>query len=71
MSNIQEEIAKERELARVADNSSGKNSGESTATGDAVEELETEALHQPKLKSSFEQYCDDHPDASECRIYED
>lgn len=69
MSNIQEEIAKEREQARTAD-PTGRNL-DNVAARDAVEELDAEASHQPKPKSSFEQYCDDNPGSSECRVYEE
>ncbi len=73
MSNIQEKIQQERENAKkVCDIDS--TSGECAAAWDAVEELQAEASHQrqnePK-KTSLEQYCDDNPDALECRVYDD
>jgi hypothetical protein len=38
---------------------------------DAVEELLTARVRQPKSSSAaFEQYCTLHPDAPECRIYD-
>ena len=74
MSNIQEKIAQERENARAVCDLEGATSGECAAAWDAVEELAAEASHQkqnaPK-KSSLEQYCDNNPDAPECRLYED
>lgn len=74
MSNIQEKIQKELEEARNACDTSGDNSAECAAAWDAVEELQAEASHQrqqePK-KTSLEKYCDDNPDADECRVYED
>ena len=74
MSNIQEQIKKEREQAREVCSTEGSTSGECAAAWDAVEELQAEASHQkdskPK-KNSLEQYCDDNPDALECRVYED
>ena len=74
MSNIQKEIEKERQQAREVCDLEGATSGECAAAWDAVEELQAEAAHQkqsaPK-KSSLEQYCDDNPDALECRVYED
>jgi hypothetical protein len=73
MSNIQEQIEKELENARAVCSTDG-SSGECAAAWDAVEELQAEASHQrqshPK-KNSLEQYCDDNPDAVECRIYDD
>nr|MDJ0650679.1 Calvin cycle protein CP12 [Xenococcaceae cyanobacterium MO_188.B19] len=47
---------------------------ECAAAWDAVEELQAEASHQKQNnpeKSSLEQYCDNNPDAPECRVYED
>jgi hypothetical protein len=74
MSDIQEQIQKERESAREVCSTSGADSGECAAAWDTVEELSAEASHQkqktPK-KSSLEQYCDENPDALECRVYED
>ncbi|TAF33399.1 MAG: hypothetical protein EAZ69_16300 [Oscillatoriales cyanobacterium] len=48
-------------------------SGECAAAWDAVEELQAEASHQKQVKpkNSFEKYCDDNPDAAECRIYDE
>ena len=73
MSNIQEQIEQEREQARVACDTSGATSKECAAAWDAVEELQSEAAHQKQVpeKTSFEKYCDDNPDAAECRLYED
>ncbi|MDJ0575063.1 MAG: Calvin cycle protein CP12 [Xenococcaceae cyanobacterium MO_234.B1] len=74
MSNIQEKIQKEKEQAREVCSIEGATSGECAAAWDAVEELQAEASHQREKnpqKSSFEQYCDNNPDALECRVYED
>ena len=70
--NIDEQIEKEREAARQACNSSGDNSKECAVAWDTVEELQAEAYHQKQKKpqSSFENYCDDNPDAAECRVYD-
>ncbi len=74
MSNIQEQIDKERKEAREVCSTEGTGSSECAAAWDVVEELQAEASHQrenqPK-KSSLEKYCDDNPEAAECRIYED
>lgn len=73
MSNIQEQIEKEREQARAVCDTKGETSGDCAAAWDAVEELQAEASHkrQVKPKNSLEQYCDDNPDAAECRLYEE
>ncbi len=66
---IQEELANAREVC----DASGTGSKECAAAWDAVEELQAEAAHQKQEppKNSLQQYCDDNPDAAECRIYED
>ena len=74
MSNIEQKIEKERQEAREVCDSSGSTSGECAAAWDAVEELQAEASHQREAhpeKTSLEQFCDDNPDAAECRVYED
>lgn len=74
MSDIQNQIEQERLNAREVCDTNGTNSGECAAAWDAVEELQAEASHQrqnTKQKNSLEQYCDDNPDAVECRIYDE
>ena len=73
MTNIQKQIEDERNQAREICDIQGATSGECAAAWDAVEELQAEASHQrqTKPKSSFEKYCDDNPDAAECRIYDE
>ena len=74
MNNIQEKIQQELEAARSACDTSGSSSAECAAAWDAVEELQAEASHQRATepqKTSLEQYCDDNPEADECRVYED
>lgn len=73
MSNIEQEIEKEREQARQVCDIKGAASGECAAAWDAVEELQSEAAHQKQVppKTAFDKYCDDNPDAAECRLYED
>lgn len=72
MSNIQEKIDQERDQAREVC-STDATSGECAAAWDAVEELQAEASHQRETqpKNSLEKYCDDNPEAAECRLYED
>jgi len=69
-SDIQAQINEEVEQARTVCDISGSNSAECAAAWDAVEELQAEASDQrlKKKKNSLEQYCDDNPDAIECRI---
>jgi uncharacterized protein YgiB involved in biofilm formation len=73
MSNIQDQIEKERQQARQACETSGSTSAECAAAWDAVEELQAEASHQRQVKpkNSLEQYCDENPDAAECRVYDE
>lgn len=73
MTNIQEKIAKEREVAREAC-SVDSTSAECANAWDTVEELQAEAAHQRDKepeKSELEKFCDMNPDSEECRIYED
>jgi hypothetical protein len=74
MSDIKEQIQQEIENAKNTCGTQGSDSGECAAAWDAVEELQAEASHQrqthPK-KNSLQQYCDENPDAVECRVYED
>ena len=73
MSNIKEKILEEVQQARETCEVSGTGSKECAAAWDAVEELQAESSHQKqsKVKNSLEVYCDDNPDAAECRLYED
>ncbi|MDG2992230.1 Calvin cycle protein CP12 [Candidatus Synechococcus calcipolaris G9] len=76
MSNIEKEIEKARVDAREVCDIQGSTSGQCAAAWDALEELQAEASHQREEKkdehrTSLEQYCDDNPDAAECRIYDD
>jgi len=73
MSNIEQQIEKERDQARQVCDIKGATSGECAAAWDAVEELQSEAAHQRQVppKTSFDKYCDANPDAVECRVYED
>lgn len=74
MSDIQTQIEQERKAAREACSTSGDGSQECAVAWDTVEELQAEAAHQkskqPK-KNSLEQYCDENPEAAECRVYDE
>jgi hypothetical protein len=72
--NIHDQIEEEVKAAREACSINGATSPECAAAWDAVEELQAEAAHQKEGhpdKNSFEKYCDDNPDAAECRLYDD
>lgn len=71
--DIHNQIETERKAAREACDTSGASSKECAAAWDAVEELQAEAAHQKDKpqKTSFETYCEDNPDAAECRVYDD
>ncbi|MCL6436197.1 MAG: Calvin cycle protein CP12 [Leptolyngbyaceae cyanobacterium HOT.MB2.61] len=73
MSDIKSKIEQELAEARAVCDVSGSDSPECAAAWDAVEELQAEASHQRQTqpKTSLEQYCDDNPEAAECRIYDD
>jgi hypothetical protein len=70
--NIQEQIEKERQAARQACETSGEGSTECAIAWETVEELQAEASHQKQkvAKNSLQEYCDDNPDALECRVYD-
>ena len=73
MSDIQEKIISEVKAAREACAADGSDSETCAAAWDAVEELQAEASHQResgKEKSSFDKYCDENPEADECRVYD-
>ncbi|MEO0935164.1 MAG: Calvin cycle protein CP12, partial [Cyanobacteria bacterium J06641_2] len=69
----QDKIQEELQEARTVCDTEGSNSAECAAAWDAVEELQAEASHQrqSKPKNSLEKYCDENPDADECRVYDD
>ncbi|MBF2018395.1 MAG: Calvin cycle protein CP12 [Rivularia sp. T60_A2020_040] len=73
MSDIKDKIQEELQEARAVCDTSGSNSAECAAAWDAVEELQAEASHQreSKPKNSLEKYCDENPEADECRVYDD
>ena len=73
MSDIQEKIKTEIEAAREACSTETKDTEACAAAWDAVEELQAEASHQREKdadKTPFDKYCDDNPEADECRVYD-
>jgi uncharacterized protein YgiB involved in biofilm formation len=74
MSDLKQQIDQERNQAREVCSIEGTESQDCAAAWDAVEELQAEASHKQEEespKTAFEQYCDDNPEAAECRVYED
>jgi hypothetical protein len=74
MSNIQEKIEQELANARQVCSADEASPAECAAAWDAVEELEAEAAHQRQqhpTQTPLEKFCDENPDAAECRIYDD
>ncbi len=73
MSDIQEQIQQEIDNAHTVCDVNGSESPACAAAWDAVEELQAEASHQKqnKPKNSFEIYCDENPEAAECRVYDE
>lgn len=72
--DIQERIEQERAEARSVCDSKGADSSDCAVAWDSVEELQAEAAHQKQKgqkKTSLEKYCDENPDADECRVYDE
>lgn len=71
MSELQEKIEQQRQSARDCD----IDGGDCATEWDALEEMQAELAHQrtkaEKNKNSLQTFCEDNPDAAECRIYED
>ncbi|MEM1370402.1 MAG: CBS domain-containing protein [Cyanobacteria bacterium P01_H01_bin.15] len=70
---LSDEIQKAIVSARQVSAEKGATSKEAAAAWDIVEELEAEAAHQraePIVKSAFDEYCDENPDAFESREYD-
>ncbi|DBA87928.1 TPA: CP12 domain [Trebouxia sp. C0004] len=74
------ELTKEQKSAIETAIESAKETCESGSAGacatawDEVEELSASAADKKQAKSTsdpLEQYCDDNPEADECRVYED
>jgi hypothetical protein len=76
MSDIQAKIEEARQQAREVCGTEGADSSACAVAYDELEELSAEAAHQRSKmengkKTSLQQYCDDNPEAAECRLYED
>ena len=71
---IEDRLDAAREEARAVCAAKGATSPECAAAWDEVEELQAAAAdkrREKKALNSLEAYCAEHPDAEECRIYED
>ncbi|MGD1865875.1 MAG: CBS domain-containing protein [Phormidesmis sp.] len=74
---IEDRIDVAREEARAVCKAKGETSPDCAAAWDVVEELQMAASDQRSKqkktdgKSSFEVYCEDNPNAKECRIHDD
>ncbi|MBD2079385.1 Calvin cycle protein CP12 [Leptolyngbya sp. FACHB-17] len=68
---IKQRLTKLVDQARDACGTNGTMSDECATAWDAVEEVQAEISHR-RLdgKGSLAAYCDDNPDAAECRIYD-
>ncbi len=74
LQSIQLQIQEEMKKAQEATAKFGKASKEAATAWDIVEELEAEASHLKAASGPvdpLEEFCEDKPEADECRIYED
>ncbi|MBP0000201.1 MAG: CBS domain-containing protein [Cyanobacteria bacterium SID2] len=70
---LEEQIQAAIEEARSICAEKGPRSKDCAAAWDIVEELQAEAAHQKAerlMKTAFEEYCEEYPDAPEARIYD-
>lgn len=68
---LEVELQQEIEQARTACELNGPVSDQCAAAWDAVEEMQAALSHSKIVeKSAFEVYCDQNPEADECRIYD-
>ncbi|MBD2295569.1 CBS domain-containing protein [Anabaena sphaerica FACHB-251] len=70
---LEQELQDEIRKARLVCADKGINSPECAAAWDVVEEIQAEIAHQraeKPLKSAFEEYCDEYPEADEARLYD-
>ncbi len=70
---LQEQIQEAISNARKTCNEQGVTSSDCAAAWDVVEELQAEAAHQRAEnleKTAFDEYCEEHPEAAESRMYD-
>ena len=68
--SLSEVVSKELEQARSICTTYGENDPHCRAAWDAVEEVLAASSHKSP-PSSLDIYCEEHPEAPECLIYED
>ncbi|GAB1537480.1 hypothetical protein NUACC21_01240 [Scytonema sp. NUACC21] len=71
--SLEQAIQEAIEQARAACEMKGNSSTDCAVAWDIVEELQAEKSHRKaalRPKTSLEQYCDTHPNAPECLIYD-
>jgi CP12 domain len=61
--------AAREEVAMLCETEAG--SANCAVAQDSLEELLAAKSHQQPVKNSLQQFCEDNPDAAECRLYED
>jgi CBS domain-containing protein len=70
---LEQELQDEIKKARIVCSEKGINSAECAAAWDVVEEIQAEISHQraaKPVKTAFEEYCNEYPEAAEARLYE-
>jgi CBS domain-containing protein len=70
---LEQELQDEIRKARLVCSEKGINSPECAAAWDVVEEIQAEISHQramKPLKTAFEEYCEEYPEAEEARVYD-
>ena len=68
---LEQELPIVIDQAREACATNGDLSTECAAAWDVVEEIQSTISHRKAdQRTSLERYCDDRPDASECRVYD-
>ncbi|MBW4580879.1 MAG: Calvin cycle protein CP12 [Tildeniella nuda ZEHNDER 1965/U140] len=68
---LEEQLPSMLEDARIACSTNGDLSSECAAAWDAVEEVQaTTADRRLHTQTSFDRYCEERPDALECRMYD-
>lgn len=68
---IEQQLETMTQDARTACSEKGMSSSECATAWEAVEEVQAEISHRRFFaKSALQQYCEERPDAAECRIYD-
>jgi hypothetical protein len=68
---LEQQLQSMLEQARFACSNNGELSSECAVAWDAVEEMQAASSDRRlKQKTNFDRYCEERPDALECRIYD-